>query len=224
MRKNTPKDTTALTARRSNDDFDCELPDDALDELLVPRRPRILGRPSKAPDRRRALVLAVLVLLLVAVGVVVVLVSWQRPAYPALPAGLSTPAPTVPPTVQPAASPRPTPSTEPIQPPSAVEHVIEQPILPPRAQLLKLPTPRAAVVRLPAPHTDIFAITPAHIDEAHDITMPYGTVVRATLRGFLRNESQLPRAGHIGDMYVVGSVPWIWIQVPGTTAPTWVDP
>jgi hypothetical protein len=71
---------------------------------------------------------------------------------------------------------------------------------------------------------DIFAITPDHIDEAHDITMPYGTVVRATLRGFLEQENQLPQVGHIGDMHVVGSVPWIWNQVPGTTTPTWVDP
>ena len=54
--------------------------------------------------------------------------------------------------------------------------------------------------------------------------MPYGTVVRATLRGFLENENQLPRVGHTGDMWVVGNVPWIWITVPGTGAPTWVDP
>jgi hypothetical protein len=54
--------------------------------------------------------------------------------------------------------------------------------------------------------------------------MPYGETINATLRGFLENENQLPRVGHIGDMYVVGSVPWIWIQVPGTSAPMWVDP
>jgi hypothetical protein len=80
------------------------------------------------------------------------------------------------------------------------------------------------VVRLPAPRTDIFAITSEHIDQTHTITMPYGTQVSATLRGFLEQENQLPRVGHIGDMYVVGSVPWIWIQAPGTTAPTWIDP
>jgi hypothetical protein len=81
MKKNTPKDTTALTARRSIDDFDCELPDDALDELLAPKRPRILGRPSNAPDRRRVIVLAVLALVLgVAAGVVVVLIQFRRRA------------------------------------------------------------------------------------------------------------------------------------------------
>jgi hypothetical protein len=76
------------------------------------------------------------------------------------------------------------------------------------------------VVRLP----DFTEITAAHIDETHTITMPYGMEVRATLRGFLENENQLPHIGRVGDMYIVGDVPWIWIRVPGTTAPTWVDP
>jgi hypothetical protein len=67
-------------------------------------------------------------------------------------------------------------------------------------------------------------LTAAHIDESHVITMPYGMVVRATLRGFLGALEQLPRVGRIGDMYVVEQTPWIWIQVPGTTASTWVDP
>ena len=95
-----------------------------------------------------------------------------------------------------------------------------EPVAPvvPRAMLVRLPSPRE---ELSQPLTDL---SPAHFDESHDITMPYGMVVRATLRGFLEQENQLPRVGRIGDMYVVGSVPWIWIQVPGTTAPTWVDP
>ena len=54
--------------------------------------------------------------------------------------------------------------------------------------------------------------------------MPYNVDVQATLRGFLQNESQLPRIGRIGDMWLVGDVPWIWIQAPETTAPTWIDP
>jgi hypothetical protein len=76
------------------------------------------------------------------------------------------------------------------------------------------------LLRLPS----FTAIAPEHIDETHRITMPYGMEVSATLRGFLENENQLPQVGHIGDMYVVGHMPWIWVTVPGTTAPTWVDP
>jgi hypothetical protein len=54
--------------------------------------------------------------------------------------------------------------------------------------------------------------------------MPYGTEVFATLRGYLGNETQLPREGHIGDTWVVGDNVWVWITVPGTGMPTWVDP
>jgi hypothetical protein len=54
--------------------------------------------------------------------------------------------------------------------------------------------------------------------------MPYGERVIGTLRGFLGSETQLPRIGHIGDTWIVNNVPWIWLTVPGTTAPTWVDP
>jgi hypothetical protein len=46
----------------------------------------------------------------------------------------------------------------------------------------------------------------------------------ATLQGDLDSEAQLPRVGHIGNLYVGGDVPWVFIQVPGTAAPTWVDP
>jgi len=94
----------------------------------------------------------------------------------------------------------------------------------PRATLVKLPPPRAQLVRLPQPRTDLVEITSAHIDETHVMTMPYGMIVRATLRGFLGSEAQLPRGGHIGDMWIVGDVPWVWITVPGTSAPIWIDP
>jgi hypothetical protein len=89
-----------------------------------------------------------------------------------------------------------------------------------------IPVPRAQLVRVPraTARVQLVELTPEHIDESHRITMPYGTEVRATLRGFLGSETQLPRTGRIGDMYVVEQTPWIWIQVPGTTAPTWVDP
>jgi hypothetical protein len=68
------------TARFSITDYDCELPPEALDELVAPKRPpRILGRTENASYGRRMLVLAILALGLVA-GIVVALVSWQRPS------------------------------------------------------------------------------------------------------------------------------------------------
>lgn len=96
-----------------------------------------------------------------------------------------------------------------------------------RAELAPPVVRRAELVRLPAASLSlnrVTAIAPENIDQTHVITMPYGTEVSATLRGFLNAENQLPRAGHIGDMYIVGTVPWIWIRVSGTSAPTWVDP
>jgi len=123
---------------------------------------------------------------------------------------------TVPATVQ------PTPAQQVSQPPVQLPPAV----VAPRARLVRLPAPppRAQLVRLPDSPLRLVDLTVEHIDETHVMTMPYGTVVRATLRGFLVKEDQLPRLGHIGDMWVVGTVPWVYIQVPGTSAPTWVDP
>jgi hypothetical protein len=94
MRHDTPTNNPPRTAN-----FDCELPDDARDELVASRRPRILGRPSNASDRRRVIVLAVLVLSLAA-GVVAALWSWQRPSVMPAAHPVASPQPT---TVTPAA-------------------------------------------------------------------------------------------------------------------------
>jgi hypothetical protein len=76
-----PKDSTAprtASSRFSTAGFDCELPDGARDELVAPRRPRILGRPVKASHGLRRLVLALLVLVVLAAIVVIAFWSWQR--------------------------------------------------------------------------------------------------------------------------------------------------
>ena len=81
MSRNSPEDITAARtdSSRASIGFDCQLPDEVRTELVQPNRPRILGRPSNAPDRRRGLVLAVLVLVL-ATTFVLALWSWQRPS------------------------------------------------------------------------------------------------------------------------------------------------
>jgi hypothetical protein len=78
-------------------------------------------------------------------------------------------------------------------------------------------------VRLPQ-GPPLVELSPEHIDETHAITMPYGTVVAATLRGFLENENQLPRVGEIGDMWFVGQTAWIWLVAPGALKADWIDP
>lgn len=211
-----------------------ELPDDALAELVALKRPRILTRPPGPPQKppqvdfvRRWWHPAVgWLLALVAVVAVYAIISWSQPspvarakalqesadrsreteakaqeAFDVLRTPKSVPQPTPVPVVQ------PTPAQPVIQPPPPV-----------------VSAPRARLVRLPQPRMDLVQLSPEHIDESHVLTMPYGLEVLATLRGFLGAENQLPGLGHIGDMYVVGNVPWIWIRVPGTTEPSWIDP
>jgi hypothetical protein len=201
-----PQSNQEYTARRVqptryNANYDCELPEDARRELGKPKRAAILRRPPVIEHSgiwKWVVGFAICVVILA--GAIGHYTQQQKHAPAAAP-------------VQPAPARVVTPPPVGIAPTPA-----------PRAQLVRLPLPppRAQLVRLPAP--DDAEIAPQNIGRTHTMAMPYGTVVSATLRGFLGNENQLPRAGHIGDMYVVEQTPWIWIQVPGTTAPTWVDP
>jgi hypothetical protein len=87
------------------------------------------------------------------------------------------------------------------------------PTSPPRAQLVKLPTPRATLVALPQ----------WHVGEQRRLLMPYGLEVVGRLRGHSEGELYLPTGGNaIGDTWLVENTPWIWLTVPGTSAPTWV--
>jgi hypothetical protein len=232
MRQNTQE---ILAGRIQPSQFDTVLPPDARSELQQPRFPRVgidLPLPPQKPPRTDSArpIGWLLALIAVAAAVVVCAVSWpsqkqrvkarqesadrsreaEQQAAQALKVLRS---PSSAPVVQ------PTPVATPASTPSGVV-----PVPAPRAMLVKLPSPRSQRFRLPSSYTNPVEIAPSHIDESHTIKMPYGTEVLATLRGFLGSEAQLPRVGYIGDMYVVGDVPWIWIQVPGTSAPTWVDP
>jgi hypothetical protein len=55
--------------------------------------------------------------------------------------------------------------------------------------------------------------------------MPYRIEVLAKLKGLAASEAMLPMSGNrIGDTFVVGRTPWIWLVAPGAGRPTWVDP
>lgn len=201
-------------------------------ELRAPKRSPILlppsppSKPPQADSVRRwrhpafgwALALAGVVALCVALAI-----SWPSPEQRAKARAESAAADAKTTALikalnsSPSPAPVATPSSPSVQqqaPANATLPAVQTPVAAPRAKLVRLPSPRVHLVEL----------DPEHIDETHVVTMPYGTVVRATLRGFLGTENQLPRVGHIGDMYVVERTPWVFIQVPGTTAPTWVDP
>jgi hypothetical protein len=82
-------------------------------------------------------------------------------------------------------------------------------------KILVDPAPRAQLVRLPE----------WQLGTSRILYMPYGTEISATLKGYLGSEALLPQSGNaIGDTWIVGTTPWVWITTPGTTAPTWVDP
>lgn len=86
-------------------------------------------------------------------------------------------------------------------------------------KILVDPAPLAQLVRLPSD------FPPLILGGRYLATMPYGLEVLATYRGRLEQEWMLPTSGnHIGDMWLVGSTPWIWLTTPGTTTPQWVDP
>jgi hypothetical protein len=211
--------------------YDCQLPEDVRAELLKPRRARKLGQPPAStqqvehPSRGAESVLQPQRARLLGDkppepprprSWFDYARCWWHPAFGWLLASVSIvalaglasrsakhqpslPVPTVheaPPVVQPA-------------PPAASSEVPA-----PRAQLVPVPVRRATLVRLPE----------WKIDTSRLLLMPYGEKVEGTLRGFLSSETQLPRIGHVGDTWLVGTTPWIWLTVPGTAAPTWIDP
>jgi hypothetical protein len=75
------------------------------------------------------------------------------------------------------------------------------------------------------PRATLVALPEWRVGEARAMRMPYGLDVVGRLKGHAEDELYLPLAGNrIGDTYLVENRPWIWITVPGTTAPAWVDP
>jgi hypothetical protein len=151
--QHTPRETSPRTAQTTQPGdvhragFESVLPPDVFDELIAPRRPRILGRPVKGPHGRRAIVLVVLVLVLVAAGIVVALVSWQRPA--AAPAAAPDPILEHSKALLAAQETQPVPGWQSDGTAYGRAGIIGQPA--PRAQLVRIPTPapRAKLVRLP---------------------------------------------------------------------------
>jgi hypothetical protein len=55
--------------------------------------------------------------------------------------------------------------------------------------------------------------------------MPYNLEVLATYKGQLGSESMLPTNGNaLGDTWIVGETPFVWIWAPGAARADWIDP
>jgi hypothetical protein len=188
--------------------YESILPREARDELLQRKRPVV--KPPAPPRKAHGWVgfLGYGALIGLPIAGLILLASLSTKSLVSV--GLQTPSSASTPTTAPVATPAPQ----------------STPASAPRARLIRLPSPppRAQLVRLPESQDSFTDRSPAHIDETHTIQMPYGTVVNATLRGFLEQENQLPRVGQVGDMYVVGDTPWIWTTPPGAVSPQWTDP
>jgi hypothetical protein len=81
--------------------------------------------------------------------------------------------------------------------------------------LVKLPPPRAQLVWVPE----------WRFNEERQLLMPYGLKVLGRYKGGLEAEWMLPQSGNaIGDTWIVGDTPWVWVTAPGAARADWIDP
>ena len=191
--------------------YDTVLPPNARDELITPRRPRILERKKPVvlvPSTPATPWYFLFFLALVLVGGVAGNLWRQWEAESAI----SQPVPAPHPTPAPAATPAPLP------PGSASrwkEYLAAQQTRAPRATLVKLPPPRAQLVRLPE----------WKFGEERQLIMPYGLKVLGRYKGRLDAEWMLPASGNaIGDTWAIGDNLWVWITAPSASNAAWIDP
>src|SRR5262249_17853919 len=172
------------TARRFyTSEFDCELPRNIRNELVAPRRPRILKRPVQEPLCAPSGVPKWLIAFgLLALILLCVVNSRQRERTTALleraKASQIISVPT--PQPQPTPTPAPTPELSPYH--DWQSYLAAQQRRAPRAALVKLPPPRAQLISLPE----------WKVGETRPLTMPYNLEVLATYKGQLGSESMLP--------------------------------
>jgi hypothetical protein len=69
----------------------------------------------------------------------------------------------------------------------------------------------------------IWAMLTGEVAVAEDAL--HGMEALGRLKGRLGDDAMLPESGNsLGDTWAVGDNVWVWITVPGTGRPTWVDP
>ena len=234
MRQNIPEDTSARTPspRFSTTDFDCELPDDAREELS-PRRAKILGggpgqRPpvaQHAPSPWREYFWAIILL----AALVTFIALCSNGTYQVSPQ-VATPAATP---AAPSALVRPTaPVATPIIPttprgpaiPTTPEvrraELVPAPMAPVRrAELVPVPVHRATLWRLPSQPIGVYAQYPLP-----DVWG--GGSVWARYMGTVERFSQIPPNPIPGDLWnvVETGASWIYCVPTGYSHAAWIDP
>ena len=194
-----------------NQSFDTELPGEARAELIRPRRSRILGDPKRAAlegpaVKSRLYLVTIVTALLIGAAATTLWHQWNTER------AKSTGTTSQPVASQPAPGPTVSPWREYI-----AQHPEQFPYAngAPRATLVKLPPPRAQLIRLPE----------WRVGEERQLLMPYGLKVLGRLKGCLAAEWMLPQEGNvIGETWIVGETPWVWVCPVGGSVPTWIDP
>ncbi len=217
IEKHHPRDLRRL------DGFDCVLPDGALNELLAPKRARMLGRPVQGRMPRRWLksLLRFVAIIMTPVAAFALLVGIITPCG----IGTHSQAPgrdvLLGRTFHPMPMPAPTPV---VQPPVVQTPAPRMPEVR-RDELVPVTVQRATLRRLPVPRAILWKLPEWRIGERRGMLMPYGLEVVGQLKGRVDDEGLLPVDGNnIGDVWLVGTTPWIWLTTPGLSQPSWVDP
>ena len=225
MRQNTQMDNSLRTAepRFSTDGFDCEPPPGVIDELVAPKRARMLGRPVKAPRQtppRWKPMLPFLgmlcwpILSIAALGAIMIAIqSVGRHAAPATQTSVS-----MPPVAAPIASATPsaTPQHTPFGLPASLEPSVTvrraEPVVR-RAELVPVTVRRAELVSVP-------------IGTSGPTIMPDGQLVVVTYRGSVPSFDNLPSDPQLGDMWHVteSNHDSVWCVPAGFASSAWLDP
>jgi hypothetical protein len=239
MQQDTPKDTTAWTARFSTVDFECELPPGVRAELLRPRRAKMLGRPPSPPQKPPQVdsvrswrhlspwLQSILTLVgMIFVPIFLVTVVWAilavlspRPAAPTKPAA-------------PVAQPTPA-----VLPPdcsadwnadgtaSGRAGVIPEVR---RAELVPVTVRRAEFIHPARPGRLPSALPVQERETPTVVHMPDGQLTTVRFCGTVNTFADLPKNPQLGDSYSVledvGRNSWVWYQPLGFSHAAWVDP
>ena len=188
----TPQITPQQPGANRLDGFDCELPDGARNELLVPKRARMLGRPVQGRKPRRWLesLLSFVAIIMTLVDVFALLsgiitlsgigTHSQAPGRDVLLGRTFHPTPAPLSVVQPPAVQAPAPRMPEVR----------------RAELVPITVQRATRWRLPVPRAILWKLPEWRIGERRGMLMPYGLEVVGQLKGRVDDEGLLPVDGN----------------------------
>jgi hypothetical protein len=185
-----------------DEQFDCQLPEEARTELLYrireiaayqPGNPNLPVRRIRKSAQEKRAVTAAARAVIGTIAIVVFLYAVLRTDGPSTSTARSVPTPI-------------------LSPPVEVRRA-----LPVEVRRALPAVPRALPV-------DLSANTVSNA-QWQPIRMPDGTIVNVSYQGELPSSAALPPQGHfVGEAYSTGTTSWVWMTPAGANFPSWVDP